>query len=164
MMAILPYDRPAFASALERLFEIAESDSGDIKDESRVHAMNTIRTIYLDSKGGVAAAQSIERGFMLSLKLFWSPKSVPLHFRGRVRELTCSPRSWILRNVAMMLYATLVTRALHPRRVNLDREPESLAKRVSIVDFFTRYPRLHPTLLVELKRGLEDSLDDLPVH
>lgn len=71
--------------------------------------------------------------------------------------------SWILRNVAMMLYATLVTRALHPRRVNLEREPDSLAKRVSIADFFGRYPRLHATLLTELERGLRDSLDDLPV-
>ncbi|GAA6013372.1 hypothetical protein JCM8202_003123 [Rhodotorula sphaerocarpa] len=143
MMAILPYDRTAFDSALDRLFGIAESDGGEISDESRVHAMNTIRTIYLDSKGGVAAAKLIERGFMLSLKLFWSS-------------------NWILRNVAMMLYATLVTRALHPRRVNLEREPDSLAKRVSIADFFGRYPRLHATLLTELERGLRDSLDDLP--
>lgn len=74
MMAILPYDRAVFGESLERLFGIAESTTGEIKDESRVHAMNTIRTIYLDSKGGVAAAQWIERGFILSLRLFWSPK------------------------------------------------------------------------------------------
>lgn len=77
MMAILPYDRAVFSESLERLFGIAESTTGEIKDESRVHAMNTIRTIYLDSKGGVAAAQWIERGFILSLRLFWSPKYAP---------------------------------------------------------------------------------------
>lgn len=64
----------------------------------------------------------------------------------------------------MMLYATLVTRALHPRRVNLDRAPEALAKRVSIADFFSRFPQLHAILLAELERGLQDSLDDLPVR
>ena len=78
--------------------------------------------------------------------------------------LTDSIDSWILRNVAMMLYATLVTRALHPRRVNLDRAPEALAKRVSIADFFNRFPQLHAILLAELERGLQDSLDDLPVR
>ncbi|GAA5880079.1 hypothetical protein JCM3774_003302 [Rhodotorula dairenensis] len=143
MMAILPYERAAFDESLERLFGIAESTTSDVKDESRVHAMNTIRTIYLDSKGGVAAAKWIERGFILSLRLFWSP-------------------NWILRNVAMMLYATLVMRALHPRRVNLDRAPEALTKRVSISDFFGRFPQLHGILLAELERGLHDSLDDLP--
>ncbi|GAA5990105.1 hypothetical protein JCM10908_005823 [Rhodotorula pacifica] len=143
MMAILPYDRAVFDNSIERLFSITESTSSEIKDESRVHAMNTIRTIYLDSKGGVAAGKWIERGFILSLRLFWSP-------------------NWILRNVAMMLYASLVTRALHPRRVNLERAPEALAKRVSISDFFSRFPQLHAILLAELERGLKDSLDDLP--
>ena len=78
MMAILPDDRAVFSESLERLYGIAESTTGEIKDESRVHAMNTIRTIYLDSKGGVAAAQWIERGFILSLRLFWSPKYAPV--------------------------------------------------------------------------------------
>lgn len=64
----------------------------------------------------------------------------------------------------MMLYATLVMRALHPRRVNLDRVPEALSKRVSISDFFGRFPQLHAILLAELERGLNDSLDDLPVR
>lgn len=81
MMAILPYDRAVFAESLERLFGIAESATGEIKDESRVHAMNTIRTIYLDSKGGVAAAGWIERGFILSLRLFWSPKYAFMRLR-----------------------------------------------------------------------------------
>lgn len=76
MMAILPYERAVFDESLERLFVIAESTTSEIKDESRVHAMNTIRTIYLDSKGGVAAGKWIERGFILSLRLFWSPKYV----------------------------------------------------------------------------------------
>lgn len=74
MLAILPTSRPTFDAALIRLFEVAESTASEITDESRTHAMNTLRTIFLDAKGGVAAQQYVERGFHLSIRLFWSPK------------------------------------------------------------------------------------------
>ncbi|BGP33485.1 hypothetical protein JCM10296v2_005289 [Rhodotorula toruloides] len=138
MLAILPSSRPTFDAALIRLFEIAESTTSDITDESRTHAMNTVRTIFLDAKGGVAAQQYVERGFHLSIRLFWSP-------------------NWILRNVAMMLFGSLINRAINSRRANLDRDPVSLSKRVSIYDFFARYPSLQPVLQQELERGWRES-------
>lgn len=76
LLTILPSSRPTFDSAFSRLFEIAESTTLDITDSSRVHAMNTIRTVFLDAKGGLAAAPYVERGFLVSISLFWSPKSV----------------------------------------------------------------------------------------
>ncbi|GEM08658.1 proteophosphoglycan ppg4 [Rhodotorula toruloides] len=138
MLAILPTSRQTFDAALVRLFEIAESTKSDITDESRTHAMNTLRTIFLDAKGGVAAQQYVERGFHLSIRLFWSP-------------------NWILRNVAMMLFGSLINRAINSRRANLDRDPVSLSKRVSIDDFFARYPSLQPVLQEELERGWRES-------
>ncbi|GAA5867264.1 hypothetical protein JCM8547_003140 [Rhodosporidiobolus lusitaniae] len=143
LLEILPSSRSAFDRAFTRLFEIAESTSSEISDESRTHAMNTIRTVFLDAKGGVAAAQYIERGFLVAISLFFS-------------------HNWILRNVAMMLFASLTTRALNARRTNLDRDPASLSRRLSMDEFFGRYPALHAVLREQLERGWKESLEDTP--
>ncbi|GAA5902144.1 hypothetical protein JCM8208_002487 [Rhodotorula glutinis] len=140
LLTILPSSRPTFDSAFSRLFEIAESTTPDITDSSRVHAMNTIRTVFLDAKGGLAAAPYVERGFLVSISLFWSP-------------------NWICRNVALLLFATLITRAFNARRTNLERNPSSLAKRLTIDDFFGRYASLEKVLLAELDRGWRESQD-----
>lgn len=71
---VLPTNRLAYNKAFSRLFEIAESKSTDILDESRVHAMNTIHTAVLDGKISAAVGPYIERGFLLSISMFWSPK------------------------------------------------------------------------------------------
>ncbi|KPV74232.1 uncharacterized protein RHOBADRAFT_54083 [Rhodotorula graminis WP1] len=140
LLTILPSSRPTFDAAFSRLFEIAESTTPDITDSSRVHGMNTIRTVFLDAKGGLAAAPYVERGFLVSISLFWSP-------------------NWICRNVALLLFATLITRAFNARRTNLERNPSSLAKRLTIDDFFGQYPSLEKVLLAELERGWRESQD-----
>ncbi|GJN90356.1 hypothetical protein Rhopal_003367-T1 [Rhodotorula paludigena] len=143
LLTILPSSRPTFDAALTRLFEIAESTTSDITDESRVHAMNTIRTVFLDAKGGVAAGRYVERGFLVSISLFWSP-------------------NWICRNVALLLFATLITRAFNARRTNLDRDPDSLSTRLTIDDFFVRCPSLEQVLRDELERGWRESQEATP--
>ncbi|GAA6057628.1 hypothetical protein JCM3770_005003 [Rhodotorula araucariae] len=143
LLTIRPSSRPTFDAAFTRLFEIAESTSADITDSSRVHAMNTIRTVFLDAKGGVAAAGYVERGFLISISLFWSP-------------------NWICRNVALLLFATLIGRAFNARRTNLDRDPVSLAKRLTIDDFFVRYPSLEKVLREEIERGWRESQEAQP--
>ncbi|SCV70448.1 BQ2448_1842 [Microbotryum intermedium] len=140
---VLSTDRPTFDAAFVRLFEIAESTSSKILDESRVHAMNTLRTAFLDAKLTNGVAPYIERGFLISISLFWSS-------------------NWICRNVAMMTYAALVTRAFTPRRTNLNRDHASLQIRMSTADFFGRLPSLHGVLKSELERSTKDNLDDLP--
>ena len=74
LTAVLPTNRAAFDSAFSRLFDIAESKTSDILDESRVHAMNTVQTAVLDGKVSHAVTPFIERGFLLSIAMFWSPK------------------------------------------------------------------------------------------
>ncbi|SGZ26074.1 BQ5605_C024g09829 [Microbotryum silenes-dioicae] len=140
---VLSADRPTFDAAFVRLFDVAESTSSEILDESRVHAMNTLRTAFLDSKLTPGVAPYIERGFLISISLFWSS-------------------NWICRNVAMMTYAALVTRAFTPRRINLARDHASLQIRMSTADFFGRFPSLHGVLKTELERSTKDNLDDLP--
>ncbi|GAA5888047.1 hypothetical protein JCM5296_005415 [Sporobolomyces johnsonii] len=143
LTTILPSSRPTFERAFARLFEIAESKSSDILDESRVHAMNTLRTAFLDAKCAGAVLPYVERAFLLSISLFWST-------------------NWICRNVAMLLFAALITRAFGARRTNLDRDHVSLSKRMTIDDFFGRYPTLKGVLRDELERGWKESLDELP--
>lgn len=67
--------------------------------------------------------------------------------------------SWICRNVALLLFATLITRAFNARRINIDRDPVSLARRLTTDDFFGRYPSLEKVLLAELERGWRESQD-----
>ncbi|GAA6017403.1 hypothetical protein JCM11491_006645 [Sporobolomyces phaffii] len=141
LTTILPSSRPTFERGFSRLFEIAESTSPDIPDESRVHAMNTLRTAFLDAKCAGAIGPFIERAFLLSISLFWST-------------------NWILRNVAMMLFASLITRSFNAKRTNLDRDHVSLAKRMTIDDFFGRYPTLKVVLRDELERGWTQSLKE----
>ncbi|GAA5895288.1 tRNA methylation protein TRM732 [Sporobolomyces salmoneus] len=139
LTTILPSSRSTFEAGFTRLFEIAESTSTDISDESRVHAMNTLRTAFLDAKCAGAIGPFVERAFLLSISLFWST-------------------NWILRNVAMMLFASLITRAFNAKRTNLDRDYVSLGKRMTIDDFFGRYPNLKDVLREELARGWQQSL------
>ncbi|GAA5960789.1 hypothetical protein JCM3765_000817 [Sporobolomyces pararoseus] len=143
LTTILPSSRSTFEHGFSRLFEIAESTSTDIPDESRVHAMNTLRTAFLDAKCAGAIGPFIERAFLLSISLFWST-------------------NWILRNVAMMLFASLITRSFNAKRTNLDRDYVSLAKRMTIDDFFGRYPSLREVLKNELERGWNQSLKEAP--
>ncbi|GAA5873994.1 hypothetical protein JCM16303_002654 [Sporobolomyces ruberrimus] len=143
LTTILPSSRPTFEHGFARLFEIAESTSADVPDESRVHAMNTLRTAFLDAKCAGAIGPFVERAFLLSISLFWST-------------------NWILRNVAMMLFASLITRSFNARRTNLDRDHVSLAKRMTIDDFFGRYPSLKTVLRDELERGWNQSLKEAP--
>lgn len=63
----------------------------------------------------------------------------------------------------MMLFASLITRAFNARRTNLDRDHISLAKRMTIDDFFGRYPTLKGVLRDELERGWKQSLEEAPV-
>ncbi|KAI5474356.1 DNA polymerase gamma subunit 1 [Pseudohyphozyma bogoriensis] len=146
LTAVLPTDKPTFDAAFVRLFEIAESKTDAITDESRVHAMNTLRTTFLDAKASLAVAPYIERGFLLAISLFWSP-------------------NWIIRNpfhVNRLLSSALITRAFNSRRTNLARDSESLLKRLTIDDFFGRYPSLHAVLLKELDFSTKEHLNDLP--
>ena len=63
----------------------------------------------------------------------------------------------------MILYGSLVTRAFGNRRINLDRDYLSLIKRLTVQDFFGRYPSLHAVLLSELEFSSREHLNDLPV-
>ncbi|KAK4051970.1 hypothetical protein OIO90_004500 [Microbotryomycetes sp. JL221] len=143
LITMMPVDMTRTSRAIERLFKIAESKSVDVRDRSRVHAMNTLRTAFLDAKCTTLVNPYIERGFLVSIALFWSS-------------------NWICRNVAMLTYSALVTRAFSSRRINLKRDHLALQHRLTADDFFGRFPALHKVLQHELEYCSREHLDDLP--
>lgn len=72
LLAVDSTKSSAFQSAMGRLFEIAESNTAEIQDENRVHAMNTLQAIFLDRKA--ITAPYFERGFLLCISRFYSSK------------------------------------------------------------------------------------------
>ena len=71
---VVTANRDEFNSAIVRLFEIAESTSKDILDESRVHAINTLNQAFQDGKLNVVIAPFVERGYLIAISMFWSTK------------------------------------------------------------------------------------------
>lgn len=61
--------------------------------------------------------------------------------------------SWGIRNASLLLYASLIQRLFSNRREN----HLPLARRTSIVDFFSQYEGLVPDLVEALSSGLERS-------
>jgi hypothetical protein len=90
--------------ALTRLFNVAESSDGSVSDEIRIHAMNSLKTLFLDAKLGDAVASGIERGFGVAIRSFWSEKYVlitptplgRLLKRPRALQLGCSQRQHVV--------------------------------------------------------------------
>ena len=89
--AILPSDKTSFTCAFDRLFEISESKSDKISDESRVHAMNTLRTVFSDGKLAKYLVPYVERAFILAISMFWSTRYVYSHLQRSfpMNQLSC---------------------------------------------------------------------------
>lgn len=60
--------------AMSSLFDTAEGD--DSIDDARVHAMNTLRVLFIERDLAGSVKPHIERGFRLVFRSFASPKSV----------------------------------------------------------------------------------------
>jgi hypothetical protein len=152
-------------TALSRLFDVAESSDGRISDEIRIHAMNTLKTLFLDAKLAEAIAGGIERGFATAIRNFWSEKCVDLPhalcFCNNLLKLLST--SWAVRNVSMLLYSALVQRTFGHRQSSLKHDPASFSKRQTTTDFFSRFPSLHHLLVKELEISVRRSLDKQPV-
>lgn len=137
LLALAPTNPVAFSSSLNILFNIAESQDPLVLAESRVHAINTLCSVFLDNKlSGPVTLPYIERGYLLCISTFNSS-------------------NWICRNASLMLFGGLVNRTFGVARVNPKRNNESLMNRLSIEDFFNRNPALHVVLIEHLKSTAE---------
>lgn len=66
---------------------------------------------------------------------------------------------WGVRNVAMMLFAALCSRAFSSRRTNSDKR----TARMPFHEFFARYGSLQTFLLEQLSDAVRSDLDKMPV-
>lgn len=59
---------------MDNLFDTAEAERSI--DDARVHAMNTLRVLFIERELAGSVKPHIERGFRLVFRSFASPKSV----------------------------------------------------------------------------------------
>eukprot|EP00177_Eucheuma_denticulatum_P003406 GFKZ01006155.1.p1 GENE.GFKZ01006155.1~~GFKZ01006155.1.p1 ORF type:complete len:2081 (+),score=200.83 GFKZ01006155.1:101-6343(+) len=131
------------------------------KEEGVAHALNLLRALYLNGRISTPVLNHLESTTMNCIKAFGSA-------------------SWLIRNSALMLFSALVRRGVG---VCLERKAgetlssfevaggtsatldgERRLNGVTAIQFFARYPKLHPFLLNELvhavkRHDLEESED-----
>ncbi|KAI8074980.1 putative death-receptor fusion protein-domain-containing protein [Gongronella butleri] len=124
-----------------RLLDLAQqpppADADQRIDLPQVHAFNIMRTMFMDSKLGSRVLEFASDGFFMAIDGF-------------------SSASWAIRNCSVMLFSTLLQRTLGTKKT---RDEHSTINNVTGQEFFTRFPKLHPYLLKELKTAVGQLLD-----
>ena len=118
-----PSPRPADDAAS------TDPDSAEAVEISRINALNVLKYIFDDTLLGPDVQPYIAPALLLCLRGF-------------------SHESWAVRNSSMMLYASLVQRAVGGARSHAH---------TSIVDFATRYPGLGPVFLDYLTQATREA-------
>lgn len=124
------------------------------EEESVAHALNILRSLFLNSNVATTILRHLERAAICCLKAFGSA-------------------SWLIRNSAMMLFSAIVRRGIGvcgERRAELATssfesatgtsammEGEGRLRGTTAFQFFSRHPGLHPFLL----KVLQDSITHL---
>ncbi|XP_066282258.1 tRNA (32-2'-O)-methyltransferase regulator THADA-like [Branchiostoma lanceolatum] len=130
--------RPLLSRAVQVLLTTAQlplsHDQGEdhTVDIPQVHALNVLRALFSDSTLGSAMLGHISDAVILAISGFSSPV-------------------WAIRNAAMQLYGTLLTRMLGPKRV---RDEHSAENTITAREFFTRWPGLRLSLLQQLQEAV----------
>ncbi|ORX88334.1 hypothetical protein K493DRAFT_306724 [Basidiobolus meristosporus CBS 931.73] len=102
-------------------------------DLPQVHAFNILRTMFSDAKQGANALPYVEEGFMLAISGF-------------------SSDCWAIRNCSVMLFSTLLQRTFGTKKT---KDEHHSMNTLTGKEFFSRFPKLHPFLLKELKYSVE---------
>ncbi|EMR10586.1 hypothetical protein PNEG_01291 [Pneumocystis murina B123] len=125
--------RPLLLKTIEELMTIAEINHIHQKDRvntAQIHAYDTLRVIFLESRLSNISTRFIEKGFVLSINGFNS-------------------NIWTVRNCSMMLFSSLLTRVFGSKKHKQDSYPT--VKTMSSKTFFNKYPKLREYLLQQLK-------------
>ncbi|KAK9727349.1 hypothetical protein K7432_001927 [Basidiobolus ranarum] len=127
--------------------EAPSPDANQNNDLPQVHAFNILRTMFSDAKQGTNVLSYVEDSFMLAISGF-------------------SSDSWAVRNCSVMLFSTLLQRTLGTKKT---KDEHHSMNTLTGNEFFSRFPKLHPFLLKELKIAVEQllkskELDSSAVH
>jgi hypothetical protein len=138
-------------SALAQLTELAESsvDSSTFQDIEpakwdlpQVHAQNTMRSIFIESKLSHASFGYVEDALVVAIKGFSSDMFPGFN--------SFPDGSFPIRNSSIMLFDSLLSRALGQKFARQDIDPSAPNKSVSSKVFFSKFPRFHQYLLNQL--------------
>eukprot|EP00873_Tetraselmis_striata_P028723 jgi/Tetstr1/448987/TSEL_036212.t1 len=126
------------AAGMEVLLDVADIRAAPGKWEvwNQVHAFNVLRTTFQSRDLSMHGSAYSSRGLILSIQAMSSP-------------------SWEVRNSAALAFTELITRTLGFKN-NLSGD--SARRAVTGLEFFHRYPTLHPFLLAELQTATEELL------
>lgn len=123
--------------SMDHLFQVAQDNTTESNNNVQVHSINTLRSIFLESKLGPAVLPYAERGFLLSIHSFRS-------------------EFWPTRNAALLLYSALIQRVFSSSSKKSTSESSAWAGRPSRNDFFKEYP-IENALLQELDHCLQKT-------
>ncbi|KAK9459013.1 putative death-receptor fusion protein-domain-containing protein [Lipomyces oligophaga] len=134
--------RPLLTKTFDRLAEIAvvpvyAGDEGEKMDLPQVHAFNSIRTIFIETKLSSASAFFIDRALAIAIEAFAS-------------------EVWSIRNCGVMLFAALQARLFGSRKFTDSRATVgSMSARL----FFSRFKSIKPVLLRHLSEHVSQFGD-----
>lgn len=146
VLAVLYAERPGASGG--RLFGACMSEAlraaGELSKTEwvqRVHALNLLRMIFLDSAFVLQVMPFAGSGFLAAL-----------------RALSCRD-SWAVRNSGTLLFAALLDRTLRQRRTKEDADATSSddANGIGVRDFFSRAPELRAFLMDALQPSPDGS-------
>ncbi|CAG8489964.1 6184_t:CDS:10 [Paraglomus occultum] len=112
--------------------------SDEALDLPQVHAFNSLRTIFMDARLATEVLTFVADGIMLSIRGFAS-------------------HSWAIRNCSVMLFSTLVQRVFGTKKV---KDEQHSINKLTGREFFSRFPKLHPFLMNELRIAVEQLVKD----
>ncbi len=138
LVSELTNDRQMLRNAMSELFNIAKApvvDNDQKTELPQVHAMNTLKDIFIEAKLADRSIEFLEEAFDVSIDGF-------------------SSQTWAIRNCSIMLFNALLHRSFGARRPR----SESFTKSLSAKTFFSRFPRVLRKLLAELEKGVGASL------
>ncbi|OLL26305.1 hypothetical protein NEOLI_000382 [Neolecta irregularis DAH-3] len=125
--------RPLFKSTMSQLFKIAKIriEIIELSDLPQIHALNSIRAIFQESKLSVYCTEYVSEALLLVIQGF-------------------SSNAWSIRNCALILFNTIILRAFGKHK---SRDFSGVGKRMSVKSFFDRYA-CHDSFVHELSIGV----------
>ncbi|TXT12824.1 hypothetical protein VHUM_01225 [Vanrija humicola] len=144
-LALVSSDEALLDTAVERLIDMAKLGP-DTKDETKVHAMNTLKIVLLDGKQTRFLPRYLERTLLVALRAFESS-------------------NWNVRNVGLILFSTLAHRSLATARYKeVFGTRNALAGRQTLAAWDGRYPEMIPYVADYLRRARKEGPATLTQH
>ncbi|KAL1406561.1 hypothetical protein Q8F55_008267 [Vanrija albida] len=144
-LALVSSDEALLDTSVERLVDMAKLGPAS-KDETKVHAMNTLKIVLLDGKQTRFLSRYLERTLLVALRAFESS-------------------NWNVRNVGLILFSTLAHRSLATARYQeVFGTRNALAGRQTLAAWDGRYPEMIPYVANYLRLARKEGPATLTQH